>query len=352
MSKDGQAPPADPGQPLTDDDFDEVFTAEDFRGDGSAILLAVSGGPDSTALMQAAAHWGRASGGLSLRVATVDHGLRPEARAEAEAVGVAAAALDLPHAILAWADRPPGPVSQEAAREARYRLLVDHAVAIGAPRIATAHTFDDQVETILMRLTDGSGPSGLAGMAPATRRGQVEHLRPFLHLRKAALVATCRARGWSFAEDPTNRDLRFARPRWRALATALAAEGLTPERVFRLGGRMRRAEIALERAAERAQAAVELRRADSKAGSVVLDFATLCGEPDEIAIRVLIRALRAASPGAGHLRLERVESAYGALLAARLTAGAVRRSLAGCILSLDRKGRLTVAPEAPRRRGR
>ena len=335
-------------RPLSDADFEEVFASENLLGDGSPLLLAVSGGPDSTALMLAAAGWSRAGRAPPLLVATVDHGLRPESRAEAAAVAKAAAGLDLPHAILTWRDRPSSPVSQEAARGARYALLVDHALAVGAARIATAHTFDDQVETILMRLADGSGLSGLAGMAPVTPRGPVAHLRPFLHLRKAALVATCRARGWAFTEDPTNRDPRFARPRWRALAASLAAEGLTPERLGRLGGRMRRADTALEAMAERVWAKIGGRVNES----VTLDFAALADEPDEIAIRVLMRAVRAAAPDTGHLRLERVESAHAALLAARLSGGLLRRSLAGCVLSLDRAGRLAVAPEPPRNRGR
>lgn len=350
---------AEPTLPLDDADFDEVFTAASLIGDGSPLLLAVSGGPDSTALMHAAAAWSRSAGGTPLSVATVDHGLRAKSRAEAEEVGRQAAAVGLPHAILDWTDRIAGSPSQSEARDARYRLLVAHAVAIGATRIATAHTYDDQVETILMRLADGSGLSGLAGMAPMTQRGPVAHIRPFLHLKKAALVATCRARGWAFVEDPTNRDPRFARPRWRALAGALASEGLTPERVFRLGGRMRRAEMALEAMAETVAARVIRDAPPSSAigervggGTVTLDFTALAGEPDEIALRVLIRVLRLAGAGSAHLRLDRIETAFAKLTAARIAASPERRTLAGCILSLDRAGLLTIAPELPRRRGR
>ena len=336
-------------QPFSDADFDEVFTAGNLAGDGSPLLLAVSGGPDSTALMRAAAAWSGARGSPPLFVATVDHGLRPEARAEAEMVGAAAQRLCLPHAILTWRDRPER-VSQETARVARYALLVRHAVEIGATRLATAHTFDDQVETILMRLADGSGLSGLAGMAPVTRRGPISHLRPLLHRKKAALVATCRARGWDFAEDPTNRDTRFARPRWRTLGEALAREGLTPERIVRLGGRMRRADIALEMRADEVLAHV--RRPVPAQGRAALDLSALAREPDEIVLRVLIRVLREVAPEQGHLRLERVEAAFAVLVAARLTGSAMRRSLGGCVLSLDREGLLTISPEAPRKRGR
>lgn len=330
--------------PLTAADFDEVFADEDLAGDGSPLLLAVSGGPDSTALMHAAAAW---AGAPALFVASVDHGLRPEARAEAEAVGDAAIRLGLPHAILTWDGRAHGRVSQEAARQARYRLLADHAAAIGAARFATAHTFDDQVETILIRLAAGSGLSGLTGMGSRTRRGALLHLRPFLHLRKAALVATCRARNWGFAEDPTNRDPRYARPRWRALADLLAGEGLTPQRVVRLGGRLRRADIALDAVAD--SVAAGLLRMDAP-DTARLDFARLSGEPDEIVLRVLLRGFEAA--GAESIRLERLETAFAALLAARLGGKALRRTLGGRVLALDSAGGLVIGPEPPRFRGR
>ena len=370
-------------------------------GDGSPLLLAVSGGPDSTALMHAAASWPDAP---PLLVATVDHGLRPESRAEAEGVAAQAAMLGLPHVVLAWGDPPPR-VSQRAAREARYRLLAEHAAAIGAVRVATAHTLDDQVETVLMRLAAGSGLSGLGGMEPVSQRGTLRHLRPFLGFRKVELVATCRARGWSFVEDPTNRDPRYARPRWRALAGLLATEGLTPERVATLGDRLRRADAALDAAATLAAAqaieiveegaappsprgavgrAPSLRRSEpgwgastrspggrevdtspqpgpplrsgsalptASGGRVALvNAARLEKEPEEIALRVLLRALEAVS--AETIRLDRAETALAALLAAHRERRPLRRTLAGLLLMLTEDGILRIAPEPPRFRGR
>ena len=336
--------------PLADADFHDAFAGVDLAGDGSALLLAVSGGPDSTALMQAVAAWPAAP---PLFVATVDHGLRAESRAEAEGVAAEAARLGLPHAVLAWEDRP-ARVSQAAARSARYRLLADHARAVGAGRLATAHTLDDQAETVLMRLADGSGLSGLAGMAPATRRGALLHLRPFLGLPKAALAATCWGRGWRFVEDPSNRDPRFARPRWRALAPLLAAEGLTPARLLRLGARLRRADEALDAAAERlaAETVTILDEAvpPGGAGVVRVDVARLARAPEEIALRVLIRALEAA--GAETIRLGRAEAALAGLLAAHHAGQPLRRTLAGRLLALDADGTLSLSAEPPRRRGR
>ena len=123
----------------------------------AGLVLAVSGGPDSLALMMLAAKWRENGGADSLSVATVDHGLREGSKAEAEQVGEWAAALGLPHAILPWRGEKPARAIQEKAREARYALLFAHAKALGAEAVATAHHADDQWETLLFRLARGSG---------------------------------------------------------------------------------------------------------------------------------------------------------------------------------------------------
>ena len=307
------------------------------------VLLAVSGGPDSTALMGAAA--GAAADGTRPVVATVDHGLRPASRGEAEAVGAAARGLGLEHHVLTWTRRDGESPSQAGARAARYRLLGDLAERLGCRALATAHTQDDQAETVLLRLAAGSGLSGLAAMRPVTRRGEVEHHRPFLGVPKARLMATCRAEGWPFVTDPTNADPRHARPRWRGLMPALAAEGLDAARLARLAGRLRRADDALERIAAEALAQA---RVGEGAGPFALDLRRLAAHPDEIVLRVLARAL---APDAT-MRLERLETCAEALLAACRDGRSLRRTLANRLLALDRGGCLVIAPEPPRSRGR
>ncbi|TDR89724.1 tRNA(Ile)-lysidine synthase [Enterovirga rhinocerotis] len=298
-------------------------------------------------LLQAAASWAREPGRPLLLVATIDHGLRPEARREAEAVGALAASLGLGHAILTWDERP-GRVSQEAARDARYRLLRDHARAIGARRLATAHTADDQAETLLMRMASGSGLAGLAGMAPESARGDILHLRPFLGFAKADLVATCRARGWAFVEDPSNAEPRFARVRWRRLMLPLAAEGLDARRLGRLAERLRRADRALEAAASVAEARLVASRPE---GGLSIAFGDLLAEPEEIALRVLLRALQRGRPDVP-IRLDRAETALAALAAAHREGRRARRSLAGSVLTLTREGMLVLDAEPSRNRGR
>jgi tRNA(Ile)-lysidine synthase len=327
---------------MTDASDDPVLRAlEPWLGQGA--LLAVSGGPDSSALMHAAAALG-----AIVRVATVDHGLRPDSRAEAEEVGRSAQALGLPHTILAWTGAKPGTGLQEAARAARYRLLAAHAAATGVARILTGHTQDDQAETVLLRLAAGSGPAGLAGMraeralAPGILLG-----RPFLHLPKATLVAWCEARGIATVRDPSNADPRFARGRLRDAWPALAREGLTPARLARLAERAARDEAALGQAAERALAAALLPEAGR--GTFRLDGGVLAGLPEAVALRCVDRALSRA--GAAPRRLERLEAlVLESLLPALRRRAPVRRTLAGILVASDARGRVTLAPAPPRRR--
>jgi tRNA(Ile)-lysidine synthase len=343
-----RGPPGSTEQPLAQSDFAAAFAGLEVA---SHLLVAVSGGPDSTALLGGLAAWAPASRRPCITIATVDHGLRPESRAEAESVAAFTRSLGLPHAILTWAGRKGRNVSQEAARRARYGLLVAHAREISATHLLTAHTLDDQAETLMLRLAAGSGLSGLAGMRREVARGGMRHVRPLLDFPKSRLVATCRARGWSFIDDPYNEEMRFARVRWRrTLMPLLAAEGLDAGRLARLAERMARAEEALDRTAQ-----ITFARVAGRSGAgIVLDLRRLAAEPADIILRVLKRALSAVSCGgdAPQLRLERLEDCMDALLQGLGSGTAVRRTLAGCRVRLHASGSLTISPEGVRHRGR
>ena len=308
------------------------------------MLLAVSGGPDSTALLAAAAAIGPPSG---LHVATVDHGLRPESSEEARAVAALSARYGIPHRTLAWTGVKPTHGIQAAARAARYALLADHATAIGAERVLTGHTRDDQAETVLLRLLAGSGPAGLAGMRPERRlSGDVRLARPFLTIPKADLIAYCEARALGFARDPSNRDARFARVRLRDAMTILGAEGLTAERLCRLAERCARDGAALARASEVAfVAAVKA----SSGRSLLLDGAQLRPLPDAVVLRVVSFGLERVNP-AGAERLERLERlVFESLLPALRTGTPLRRTLRAALVEVNPAGDLALAPAPPRR---
>src|SRR6266404_3190427 len=270
-----------------------------------ALVLAVSGGPDSIALMWLAARWRRAlTRGPRLIAVTVDHGLRREAAREARDVKRLAKELDLLHRTLRWRGAKPKTGVPAAARAARYRLLAEVARASGATHILTAHTRDDQAETLLMRMLRGSGITGLAAMARETEREGVWLARPLLDVSKSQLIATLKKAKVGFADDPTNRDLNFTRPRIRTLMPVLAAEGGDARNLVRLASRLARANAAVEVLVDGAERYLALRdrqglhsefnakafdagRLDAK----TFDAKTFDAMPDEIRLRLLQRAI-------------------------------------------------------------
>ncbi len=190
----------------------------------SHIALAVSGGPDSLALLHVVARWrAEASGAPRVTVLTVDHGLRAGSRAEALMVGRAAADRGLQHDILGWS-RPEGATGglQAGARQARYDLMAGYCYAHDIEALVTAHHLDDQAETFLMRLKRGSGLDGLAAIPERGHWAAISLFRPLLGVAKARLAATVAEAGLDFAVDPSNDDRRFERVRVRASRDAFA----------------------------------------------------------------------------------------------------------------------------------
>ena len=315
--------------------------------DHPVLVLAVSGGPDSTALMLLAARWRKTrKRGPKLVAVTVDHGLRPEARREAVAVKRFAATLGVPHRTLRWTGRKPSTGLQEAARLARYRLLAEAARKAGAQHVLTAHTLDDQAETVLIRLTRGSGISGLAAMArvaPLPGEGGLALVRPLLEVPKARLLATLHKAGVAYADDPSNRDPRFTRARIRAAMPALEREGLKAARLALLARRVRRAESALEAAVDDVMRAI----AWPPAGPIALPAGRFAALPAEVALRLLGRAVARAG-NEGPVELGKLEALYAGLAAAP-AAVRFRRTLAGAVVTRS-ADRLTVE-RAPARRG-
>lgn len=312
-----------------------------------AVVLAVSGGPDSIALMWLAARWRRSlKRGPRLIAVTIDHGLRKEAAAEARDVRRLAHTLGIDHRTLRWRGKKPSTGVPAAAREARYRLLARAARASGVTHVATAHTRDDQAETFLMRLLRGSGISGLAAMAAETERKGMLLMRPLLDISKAELIATLEAAGIGFADDPSNRDRAFTRPRLRSLMPVLAEEGADARTLARLASRLGRADAALEVLVHGAERYLAL--TDRRAAPGNYDARAFAALPEEIRLRLLRRAIDRCGHE-GPAELGKIE-ALSEVIDQAIATGQARwkRTLAGAAISLSR-GRILVQPAPPRR---
>lgn len=330
-------------EPVSDKEADFLFA--DLSA-APAVILAISGGADSTALLVLAARWRkRLRKGPQLVAVTVDHGLRPEAAREATAVKRLARSLDITHRTVRWKGEKPATGVQAKARMARYDLLVKEARRSGASHILTAHTRDDQAETVLFRLAHGSGLAGLGAMTRVTPLGGAWLVRPLLDVPKARLVATLAARKVAFASDPSNADVKYTRVRWRALMPGLADEGLHAGRLAAFAVRMRRANAAIDAMVD----AVAHRMTVVEPGAVLaLDGGLFAELPEEVALRVIGRAV-AAIGHEGSVELGKLEALVSALGEAADAGVRFRRTLAGAMVTFA-KDRIVIEQSPMRRK--
>ncbi|PHP26348.1 tRNA lysidine(34) synthetase TilS [Limimaricola cinnabarinus] len=323
----------------TDDILAAAFRCLEAEPSLRGLGLAVSGGGDSMALLHAMAGPARERG-IAIRVATVDHGLRDGARAEAERVARDCAALGLPHEILDWTGWEGRGNLQDAARQARRALLAEWAGRHGLEAVALGHTLDDQAETVLMRLARGSGVDGLSAMSALRREDGIAWLRPFLGLRRETLRAWLSERNLGWDEDPSNADPRFQRVRARTALQELAPLGIAAQGLADTAQRMTMAREALEAlAADLSGRALRLR-----AGAVEIDAALLARAPEETRLRLVSAAIGWIAGRAYRPRL-------ASLQAGLQGAGQGRwRSLSGVMLA-ERGGRLWLCREPGRAGG-
>ena len=328
------------------------------------LAVAVSGGPDSLALVLLAEGWARQRGG-AVHAVTVDHGLRPQSAAEARSVAGWLAARGIAHDTVRWLGDKPTSGIQAAARAARYDLLAAWCRAHGILHLLTAHHRDDQVETHLIRRRAGSGIDGLAGMSAVRELAGCRLVRPLLSVPRTRLLALLEAERQPFLRDPSNFDPAFERARLRAEAAAGdGSEWETALAALRDCGHRRIAR-------EHALAALLARAvALHPAGFAVIDRAALAAADDESVERLLGRvALCFGAPRypPRRARLARLRSFLAAAPERARTLGGCRfvpwrgrllvmRELAaaapplrlepGARLVWDRRFAVTLAPDA------
>lgn len=301
------------------------------------LAVALSGGPDSLALLFLAARWARARKGAEILALTVDHGLRPESSREAREAARMASSLGVPHRILRWKGEKPKTGIQAAARAARYALLAEACRKEKIGALLVAHHLDDQAETFLLRLARGSGVDGLSAMASSRDllgTPPLRLLRPLLGVPRARLAATLAKAHLVAIADPSNENERYDRVKARKMMSELAALGLDAGRLADTAAHMARARLALEADARTFLAAhAEI----ASEGYVRLDVSALLKLPEEIALRVLSDCLKTVSGEEYPPRFDALAALDNAIRREVLGGG---RTLHGCKIQRDKLGLL------------
>ena len=296
--------------------LDEYLSTSDFARRMEALgpfepsphlAVAVSGGGDSMGLVILANRWARQRGG-QVTALTIDHGLRKGAAKEAAKVGKWLAKYSIKHVILRWRGDKPITGIQEAARNARYRLMDQWCQNNHILHLLLAHTLDDQAETLLMRLQRGSGLDGLAAMSVQRELTHCRLLRPILDYSRDTLREFLSYQGQEWLEDPSNNDARFFRTRVRNL---LGKKGLCALELAETAKHYGRARKILEGETDRVLA---LGGCFFSGGYARMEKSVLENAPKDVALRAVARLI-AAVGGLIHLPARAaVERLYHKLL--------------------------------------
>lgn len=254
---------------------------------GKRLGVAVSGGSDSRALLELLKDWARENDSV-LFVATVDHGLRAEAQAEAESVAAVCRSYGIEHKTLVWENWDGKGNLQAQARSARYALLAAWSLEKKLAGVALGHTADDVAETFLMRLSRAAGVDGLARMRSVIHRNGAKFIRPMLDLRRGDLRGFLEGKNLHWIEDPSNQDTQFERVKMRESLANFAELGLSVEKISQSAEHLEMASKALQfYAVSEAKTVATVRDC-----SVELDNSKLTSLPQEIQRRLINAAIK------------------------------------------------------------
>ncbi len=300
--------------------------------------VAISGGPDSTALTFLLHRWVRKRDGQLLAL-TIDHRLRADSTKEAADLGTRLAEKNIAHVILPWThDVMPQSAVHAEARRARYDLLFDACRAQDISCLFLGHHAEDQAETILMRLSKATGIDGLAGMSLYREQDGITLYRPLLSVHKARLEATCLENGLEFVHDPSNDSDRFTRARLRAMQDSLAHAGFTVAKLHEIA---REAGMARAQLEESTNDWLKTYASLSPYGVVTLAHDAWKDLSDPMRLRVLSRALRTVGGAEYPPRGASLER----LAVQLMNAQTLNLTLGGCIIQL-RKNAIHIIREA------
>lgn len=290
------------------------------------IGVAVSGGSDSTALLSLSSEWARLKGRKVIS-ATVDHGLRIASAFECQEVKKTSIQMEVDHTTIKWSGKPRGNL-QNAARNARHRLLKRWANKNNLSIVLLGHTLDDNAETVMLRLIRGSGVDGLSGISKRKTINGFKVFRPLLFLRRAHLQEYLRYRGLPWIEDPSNSDSRFDRVRIRKLLSDVNTFGLTSQKLTLVAEHMCRAKEALN------SCVMEFAKSDisqTSWGDFEISLCRFLECSEEVQFRVLSSILRWNSGKKYNPRFGSLRKIHSEIKDSKLGA---RRSLMGSLIRI------------------
>ena len=321
---------------FSSDELNKKFANSMKEIPGGAIGVAVSGGGDSVALLALSSYWARTNGRI-IEIATVDHGLRKNSSVECDEVKKIATDHNLRHSTIRWLEKPKGNL-QNAARNARHRLLSDWATVNNLSSVLLGHTLDDNAETIMLRLIRGSGVDGLSGISQTKQIGNLVLFRPLLNFPREHLRKYLRVMKLNWIEDPSNFDERFDRVKVRNLLSQLKATGLTKSKLIVTANHMSRAKDELNR-----QVRIFSKRCieQKRWGNIEIIHDIFLEASSEIQLRLLSGALRWMSGKVYRPRFSDLERLLSAINEQKLNGG---RSLMGTLIK-EVGGRVILSRE-------
>ncbi len=316
---------------------DKMRSCEDILGSSFSINIlteriigiGVSGGPDSMALLKLLSKWSIENKGPEILAITVNHCLRKEAALEAKMVEEYANNLaNVFHVTIKWEGDKPNTGIMEEAREARYKLMANVLKKQGGRVLFLAHHMNDQAETVLFRLSKGSGIKGLCGIRKVQEMLDTEMVlvRPLLSTAKDELVEYCKAEKINFVNDPTNKNEKYARARLRKSFEILEKEGLSAERMAKLAERVAKADTALDYYSN-----ILFMKGKNINDGILFDLEDLINVPEEVRSRVVLQAVRKIGGNSSKygVRIHRFENVIEDIFKYNKN---ITRTVGGCLL--------------------
>tara|TARA_X000000368_G_scaffold304433_1_gene242769 strand:+ start:3118 stop:4419 length:1302 start_codon:yes stop_codon:yes gene_type:complete len=251
------------------------------------FCVAASGGPDSLCLVILANRYA-VKNNFKMSVLTVDHRLRKESSEEAIWLNKVLKKMKIKHYILRWNGKKPKSNIMEEARLKRYDLMTNKCLKIKVKYLLTAHHLDDQIENFFMRLVRGSGLKGLSSMSKLVRMNKIKIIRPLLEYQKKSLIKVLSYNNQKYIEDPSNKDSKYDRIRYRKLISGLINEGLNKNRLNKLILNLSQADDAINYSTKKS---IDKTITQNNYGHIIIDKRILLKLPKELQYRVLLFVL-------------------------------------------------------------